>query len=226
MREIKLMNYYVLMNDYKSPSIPRYLHAIIDIKKQVNDKWNYEGSKYSFPYYMKDPECPDELFLLCNKNIGALKFNYYKHGRAHIMSDYLLEFLKSFTTGNFICKKLLATSIKDGRVIRDDINYVHFTNKEYFLDLEKSELEEDRFGGIIPHKLVFNENVLDYDVFSINKTLLSGYIFLSEIATEKFKEKGIKGLKLVNLDEAFKEYSIDYRYDIESSKKRVKRKLP
>ncbi|WP_408673139.1 Imm43 family immunity protein, partial [Xenorhabdus szentirmaii] len=41
------------MNDYKSSLIPRYLHALVDTKKQVNENWDYEGSDYSFPYYMK-----------------------------------------------------------------------------------------------------------------------------------------------------------------------------
>ncbi len=30
------MNYYVLMNDYNSSLMPRYLHAIVDTEKQIN----------------------------------------------------------------------------------------------------------------------------------------------------------------------------------------------
>ncbi|MDE9536763.1 hypothetical protein KKJ14_19610 [Xenorhabdus bovienii] len=98
------MNYYMLMNDYKSSLIPRYLHAIVDVKKQVNKNWDYEGSDYSFPYDMEQPDCPEKLFLLCNRNIGALKFNYYRHSRAHLMSDYFFDFLKPFRMSDFICK--------------------------------------------------------------------------------------------------------------------------
>ncbi|PHM55865.1 Imm43 family immunity protein [Xenorhabdus sp. KK7.4] len=220
------MNYYVLMNDYKSSLIPRYLHAIVDTNKQVNENWDYEGSKHSFPYYMKDPKCPNELFLLCGQNIGALKFNYYKDGHGHIMSDSFLELLTSFRITDFFHRKLLATAINNGEIIRNDMNYMYLTQKDNLLDLEKSELEEDRFGSLMPHKLVFNENVLNYDVFSIDRTLLSGYIFLSEIAAEKLKKERIAGLKLIKSDDAFKEYDIDYGYDIGSSRKRVKRKLP
>ncbi|MDC9623800.1 Imm43 family immunity protein [Xenorhabdus sp. XENO-7] len=220
------MNYYMLMNDYKSSLIPRYLHAIVDIKKQVNENWDYEGSDYSFPYDMEQPDCPEQLFLLCNRNIGALKFNYYRYSRAHIMSDSFFEFLKSFRMSDFFCKKLLATSIKDGEIIRDDLNYMYFTNNNDFLDLDKSKLEEDRYRGVIPHKLVFNEKVLNYDIFSITGTLLSGHIFLSEMAAEKFFKKKIAGLKLIKLDNSFKEYCLDYGYDIELNRKRVKKKLP
>ncbi|MBD2823004.1 hypothetical protein ID852_20575, partial [Xenorhabdus sp. 42] len=178
------------------------------------------------PYYMKDPECPSKLFLLCGRNAGALKFNYYKDGHGHIMSDSFLELLESFRITDFFHKKLLATSIKDGKIIRDDFNYIYLTQKDNFLDLEKSELEEDRFGSLMPHKLAFNETALNYDVFSIDRTLLSGYIFLSEIAAEKIENKKIAGLKLIKLDNAFREYDIDYGYDIENSRKRIKRKLP
>lgn len=83
--------YYVLMNDYNSSLTPRYLHALIDTKKQINDKWEYEGSKYSFPYYMKSIDCLDDLFLLCQNKIGALKFLFYHHGVAQIVSnDFLM----------------------------------------------------------------------------------------------------------------------------------------
>ncbi|WP_420875370.1 Imm43 family immunity protein, partial [Photorhabdus aegyptia] len=60
-------------------------------KKQVNNNWDYNGSEYSFPYYMKEPECPNKLFLLCNKNIGSLRFNYYNHGANHIVSDNFID---------------------------------------------------------------------------------------------------------------------------------------
>ncbi|WP_275383695.1 Imm43 family immunity protein [Xenorhabdus bovienii] len=121
---------------------------------------------------------------------------------------------------------MIKISIKDGETIRDDLNYIYFTNNDDFLDFDKSKLEEDRYRGVIPHKLVFSEKVLSYDIFAITGTLLSGHIFLSEMVAEKFFEKKIAGLKLIKSEDAFKEYCLDYGYDIEINKKRAKRRLP
>ncbi|CDG96433.1 Imm43 family immunity protein [Xenorhabdus bovienii] len=219
------MNYYVLMNDYKSSLIPRYLHALVDTKKQVNENWDYEGSDYSFPYYMKELECPDSLFLLCNRNVGALNFNYYFHGSGHIASNKFIDLFNDLKTCEIISKNLIATSIKDGSVIRDDFNYLYFIGNDDFLDLNNSELEEDRSGSLMPHKLIIN-NPSNIDVFTIRSTLLADFLIFSESAVEKFLKMKISGVKIVPLDEAFKNYCLDYGYDIGSSRKRVKRKLP
>ncbi|MCC8381408.1 Imm43 family immunity protein [Xenorhabdus sp. PB30.3] len=219
------MNYYVLMNDYKSSLIPRYLHALVDTKKQVNENWDYEGSDYSFPYYMKNSECPNSLFLLCNRNAGALKFNYYFHGSGHIASDKFIDLFSGLKTSKIISKRLIATSIKDGSIIRDDLNYLYFIGSDDFLDLKNSELEEDRSGSLMPHKLTIN-NPSNIDAFTIQSTLLADFLILSEPAVERLLKMKISGLKIVHIDEAFKNYCLDYGYDIGSSRKRVKRKLP
>lgn len=183
------MTYYVIMNDYASSVMPKYLHAIVDVKKQVNEDWEYEGSEYSFPYYLTDASCPDGLFLLCNKSIGSLKFDYYNHSRAHIFSDVFKNLIYNKRSIHYISKKLSAISIKDGSVLRNDLNYVYFPCGNELLDLNLSELEEDRFGDLIPHKLVFSPLASNYDVFSIRKSLLGGYIFVSDNLASEIKSK-------------------------------------
>ncbi|MCW7550941.1 Imm43 family immunity protein [Photorhabdus sp. APURE] len=219
------MNYYILMNDYTSSIMPRYLHAIVDTKKQVNNNWDYNGSEYSFPYYMKEPECPNQLFLLCNKDIGALKFNYYNHGASHIASDNFIDLFSDLKICEVISKKLIATSIKDGNTLRDDFNYMYFIGDDTFLDSNRSELEEDRLGSLIPHKLTIN-NPYCIDVFTLRSTLLADFLFLSEYAAEILVKKKVSGVKIIKLDDAFKNYCIDYGYDIERKRKKIKKKLP
>ncbi|MDE8744661.1 Imm43 family immunity protein [Pectobacterium polaris] len=216
--------YYVLMNDYSSSLIPRYLHALIDTKKQVNEKWEYEGSKHSFPYYIKDVNCPDDLFLLCRNNIGALKFSFYHHGVAQIVSNELFDIINNAKASNFHSRKLIATSIKDGGVLRSDLRYIYFSGEEQLIDFSKSKLEEDRIGSLVPYDLIFHDSAFDYDIFSINKTLLAGFLFVSESVADLASK--IKGIKVIPIDKALDNYCIDYKYDLEGNKKRVRKKLP
>lgn len=216
--------YYVLMNDYGSSLVPRYLQAIIDTVKQVNEKWEYEGSKYSFPYFMKERECPENLFLLCRSTIGKLSFSFYHHGVAQILSDDFSELIESSRKSKHYSRNMTATSIKDGEVLRDDLRYYHFSGEEGFIDFSKSKIEEDKIGNLIPYNLVFNDNSLNYDVFSINDTLLAGFLFVSESIAELSSK--IKGVKVVPLDKALEVYCVDYKYDLDSNRKKIKKKLP
>ncbi|HFE3558348.1 TPA: Imm43 family immunity protein [Enterobacter hormaechei] len=38
---------------------------------------------------MTDDACKDSIYLLCNKNVGALKFDYYKKDFGHLMDKSL-----------------------------------------------------------------------------------------------------------------------------------------
>ncbi|MCG8711023.1 hypothetical protein JHU04_004361 [Brenneria sp. 4F2] len=223
MWENELM-YYILMNDYGSSLIPRYLHVIVDFKKQVNDKWEYESSKESFPNYMLESTCPNTLYLLCRKDVGALKFSYYNHGMGHIMSKDFFEKINSIETSHFVAKDMIATSIKDGSVLRDDLKYVYFLGNEDFIDISKSKLEEDKRGNLVPYDISFNKSVTKYGLFSINKTLLHHFLFLSELSVDVFSK--VNGLKIVPLNSALNNYCSDYGYDLEGNKKRVRKKLP
>lgn len=215
---------YVLMNDYSSSLVPRYLNGIIDSRKQVSDKWMYESSKYSFPYDLRDSECPEKLFLLCKGNIGALAFYFYHHGVAQIVSSDVSDFIKSKTVSHHYSRSLEATSIKDGHTLRDNLQYYYFSGKDKFVDFSHSSLEEDKVGNLIPHNLVLFDKCQEYDLFTIDETLLAGFLIVSESAAEYFRN--IKGIKVVAVQDAFKHYCIDYKYDIASKRKVVRRKLP
>ncbi|AWK40320.1 hypothetical protein AA106_21020 [Photorhabdus laumondii subsp. laumondii] len=226
MWESKLMNYYVLMNDYNSSLMPRYLHAIVDTENQINEKWDYEGSRHDIPYYLLDKECPNTLYLLCNKNIGKLWFNYYQHNMAHILSDRFFDIINEFKLSDHVLKKLIATSIKDGKTINNSLNYLFFTDKELFLNEKYSILEKDKYGNLIPHKLSFHNESLNYDIFSIRTTLLAGFIFISEKVANRLIKENIKRIKLIKLDEVLNHYCVDFKYDIKANVKKGKIKLP
>lgn len=216
--------FYLMMNDYNSSVIPRYLHALIDYRKQINCDWDYESSDQSFPEFMLDGSCPDSLFLLCRKGAGALKFDYYKHGAGHIVSNKLFDVIKKLKMSHYIVKKLVATSIKDGAIIRDDLNYIYFVGGERFINVDSSSLEEDKRGNIIPGNLVFNSTANEYDVLSIIKTLFHNFIFVNEVGLGSLKN--FKGIKFVPTGDALNEYCKDYRYDLQGNKKLKKIILP
>ncbi|MCW7764664.1 Imm43 family immunity protein [Photorhabdus luminescens] len=154
----------------------------------MNEKWDYEGSRYNMPYYLLDTECPNTLYLLCNKNIGKLGFNYYQHNMAHILSDRFFDIINEFKLSVHVLKKLIATSIKDGETINSSLNYLFFTDKALFLNEKNSILEKDKDGNLIPHKLSFHNESLNYDIFSIRTTLLAGFIFISEKVDNKLSK--------------------------------------
>ncbi|MBP2835155.1 hypothetical protein J8658_03965 [Dickeya zeae] len=218
------MMYYAIMNDYKSSLIPRYLHALVDDKKQVNDSWEYDASIHSYPEFIADPQCPESIYLLCRKDVGALSFSYYKHGMGHIVSGDVSDVLMRLNTSGFYCKKMIATSIGSGDVLRDDFRYFYFVGDEGLIDLNASQIEEDKRGRKIPYNITFNDQAKNYDVFTIRETVLRGFLFVSSNVVSCFEN--IKGLKLVPLDKVLDNYCIDYGYDLAGNKKITKRKLP
>ncbi len=226
MREDDLMKYYVLMNNFLTAATPEFIYGVIDTERRVKVNGVLEGSKKSFPYYLKDTQCPDQLFLLCEKTHDELSFDYYKLGSAHIISDRFFNLLKSLKSSKYLAKKLTAVSIENDATIRSDLNYVYFIDDINFIDEELSKLEDDKFGNIIPHTLAINSHASKYDFFSINKTLLSGYIFLTELTATKISNAPLDGIKIVDLKDAFKHHCADYHYDIELSRKPTKKKLP
>ncbi|WP_256125365.1 Imm43 family immunity protein [Photorhabdus luminescens] len=182
------------MNDYNSSLMPRYPHAIVDTEKKINEKWDYEGSRHDMPYYLLDKECPNTLYLLCNKNIGKLGFNYYQHNMDCVLSDRFFYIINEFKLSVSVLKKLISTSIK--------------------------------YRSLIPHKLSFHNESLNYDIFSIRTTLLAGFIFISEKVANKFSKENIKRIKPIKLDEVFNHYCVDFRYGIKTNIKKGKIKLP
>lgn len=215
--------YYVIMNDFNSSFMPKYLHALVDDKKQINSSWEYNSSEHSYPEYLIDPECPKDIYLLCRKDVGALKFSYYKHGMGHIISDAMFNIFDQFNKSGLSSRELIATSIGNGEVLRSDLNYVYFFGGEGLVDLKNSEIEEDKRGRKVPYNLVFNEKAKIYDIFTIRETVLRGFLFVSSAVASELES--VKGIKLVPQDEVLINYCVDYGYDIQENKK-TNRKLP
>nr|WP_283258240.1 Imm43 family immunity protein [Photorhabdus luminescens] len=83
-----------------------------------------------------------------------------------------------------------------------------------------------KYRSLIPHKLSFHNESLNYDIFSIRTTLLAGFIFISEKVANKFSKENIKGINPIKLDEVLNHYCVDFRYDIKANVKKGKIKLP
>ncbi|MFZ5230787.1 Imm43 family immunity protein [Enterobacter bugandensis] len=113
----------------------------------------------------------------------------------------------------------------NGQALRDDFKYVYFPSGDV-IDEEKSILEEDKFGGIIPFKIEFKDDALEYDILSLNDTLLSGFIIVKQEVKEFIESKGFRGVKLVPLENALNVFCEDYFYEIDSNRKRKGNKLP
>ncbi|MBN4659225.1 hypothetical protein H4F44_25925, partial [Escherichia coli] len=94
-----------------------------------------------------------------------------------------------------------------------DFKYVNFPGGDV-IDEEKSILEEDKFGDIIPIKIEFKDDVLEYDILSFNDTLLGGFIIIKQEVKEVIESKDLRGVKLVRLENALDVFCEDYFYEI------------
>lgn len=221
----ELMSYYVIMNDFESSLMPRNLQGMVDERLQVNENWEIEGSAFSFPYRITDDACPDHIYLLCNKNVGALKFDYYKKDFGHLMDKSLFSIFENYKHNVFFGRDITPVSIGNGQVLRDDFKYVYFPGGDV-IDEDKSILEEDKFGDTIPFKIEFKDDALENDILSLNDTLLGGFIIVKQEVKEVIDSKGFRGLKLVTLENALDVFCEDYFYEIDSNRKRKGNKLP
>ncbi len=77
-----------------------------------------------------------------------------------------------------------------------DFKYVYFPGGDV-IDEEKSILEDDKFGDIIPFKIELKDDALEYDILSFSDTLLGGFIIIKQEVKEVIESKGFRGLKLV-----------------------------
>ncbi|HEM8662621.1 Imm43 family immunity protein [Klebsiella aerogenes] len=213
------MSYYIIMNDFDSSLVPRNLQGVVDENLKINENWKIESSIYSFPYRITDDACPENIFLLCEKNVGALKFDYYKKDYGHFLSKEMFDIFSKFTCSTFFNRKITPVSIGNGHVLRDYFRYVYFPGNG-ILDEKKSLLEEDKFGDIIPFEIKFNASASQYDIFSFRETLLGGYIIINGKVKETIQEKGGKGMKFVAIENALDVFCKDYFYDVESNRKK------
>lgn len=219
------MCYYVIMNDFKSTLMPRNLQGIVDEKLKIDVNWEVEGSDFSFPYRIKDDACPEHIFLLCNKDVGALKFDYYKKDFGHLIDKSLFSIFENYNHNVFFDRDITPVSIGNGQILRDDFKYVYFSG-DNVIDEEKSILEEDKFGDIIPFKIEFKDDALAYDILSFSDTLLGGFIIIKQEVKEAIEKKRFRGLKFVRLENALDVFCEDYFYEIDSNRKRKRNKLP
>ncbi|KZR35254.1 MULTISPECIES: Imm43 family immunity protein [Enterobacter] len=219
------MSYYVIMNDFDSSLMPRNLQGMVDERIQIDENWEIEGSAFSFPYRITDDACPDRIYLLCNRNVGALKFDYYKKDFGHLMNKSLFSILENHKHNVFFDRDITPVSIGNGQALRDDFKYVYFPGGDV-IDEEKSFLEEDKFGDIIPFKIEFKDDALEFDILSLNDTLLGGFIIVKQEVKEVIESKGFRGVKLVPLENALDVFCEDYFYEIDSNRKRKSNKLP
>lgn len=221
----ELMSYYVIMNDFESSLMPRNLQGTVDERLQIDENWKIEGSLFSFPYRITDDACPERIYLLCNKNVGALKFDYYKKDFGHLMDKSLFSILENYKHNVIFDRDITPVSIGNGQVLRDDFKYVYFPGVDV-IDEEKSILEDDKFGDIIPFKIELKNDAIEYDIFSFSGTLLGGFIIIKKKVKEVIESKGFRGLKLVQLENALDVFCEDYFYEIDSNRKRKGNKLP
>lgn len=113
------MSYYIIMNDFDSSLVPRNLQGVVDENLKLNESWKVESSIYSFPYRITDDACPENIFLLCEKNIGALKFDYYKKDYDHFLSKEMFDVFSKFTCSTFFERKITPVSVGNGHVLRE-----------------------------------------------------------------------------------------------------------
>jgi hypothetical protein len=162
---------------------------------------------------------------LCNKNVGALKFDYYKKDFGHLMDKSLFSIFENYKHNVFFGRDITPVSIGNGQVLRDDFKYAYFPGGDV-IDKDKSILEEDKFGDTIPFKIEFKDDALENDILSLNDTLLGGFIIVKQEVKEVIDSKGFRGLKLVPLENALDVFCEDYFYEIHSNRKRKGNKLP
>lgn len=83
-----MSNLYLVMNDYNENE--RFFKGVFDIKKTYPVK----ESKYDFPYYIEDENCPDDIFLNLEED-KEISFDYRKE-QGHIFSSNLWEIISKF----------------------------------------------------------------------------------------------------------------------------------
>lgn len=218
-RSLAMSKLYLIMNDYNETE--RYLKGVFD----VNKTYPVKASKYDFPYYIEDENCPDDVFLNLEED-KEISFDYRKE-QGHIFSSAFCGVISKFRMPNRYIKKLSICCGGESVSADKKYKYVFFPPHD-FINYKESILLDVTRGSLVPNKIIFNENSLsDYDVFQLSSKVVIGLrLVINEDVKLSIEKNGFTGFKIVPLEQALSEYCKDYYFEPNRVLKKVKAKLP
>ncbi|MBC3215117.1 Imm43 family immunity protein [Serratia fonticola] len=218
-RSLAMSNLYLVMNDYNENE--RFLKGVFDVVKTYPVK----ESKYYFPYYLEDENCPDDVFLNLEED-KEISFDYRKE-QGHIFSSNLWELMSKFRMPEKYIKNLSISCCGESIASDKTYKYVFFPPHD-FIDYKESMLLDVTRGSLVPNKIIFkNSSLNDYDVFQLSSKIVIGLrLVINEDVKLSIENNGFTGFKIVPLEQALAEYCKDYSFDPNRVLKKVKAKLP
>ncbi|WP_447869880.1 Imm43 family immunity protein [Serratia fonticola] len=218
-QSLAMSNLYLVMNDYKENE--RFFKGVFDINKTYPVK----ESKYDFPYYIEDENCPDDIFLNLEED-KEISFDYRKE-QGHIFSSNLWEIISEFRMPEKYIKNLSISCCGESIASDKTYKYVFFPPHD-FIDYKESMLLDVTRGSLVPNKIIFkNSSLNDYDVFQLSSKIVIGLrLVINEDVKLSIENNGFTGFKIVPLEQALAEYCKDYSFDPNRVLKKVKAKLP
>lgn len=170
-------------------------------------------------------------------DIIPLHFDYTMHD-GHIVSKRILDVINKYRLADSIQRKISVWM--QGEKIEKDFYHIFFERitqrgrddrYEHLVvfDKEKSEFERGKMNMVIPTgEIVLTENANNYDCFELQSSIkgIQGNLVIDEELANELITLNAKGIKLVPLQEAFKEYCKDWGVDASSLIIKKKRTMP
>ncbi|MEX2951071.1 Imm43 family immunity protein [Serratia fonticola] len=218
-RSLAMSKLYLVMNDYNENE--RFLKGVFDIKKTYPVK----ESKYDFPYYIEDENCPDNIYLNLEED-KEISFDYRKD-QGHVFSSNLWELISKFRMPEKYIKNLSISCCGESVTSDKKYKYVFFPAHD-FINYKESVLLDVTRGSLVPNKIIFNESSLnDYDIFQLGSKVVIGLrLVINESVKLAIEKNGFTGFKIIPLGQALAEYCKDYNFEPNGVLKRNKAKLP
>lgn len=224
----------MLMSDLSSEFYPDYQLGVFQSNPGVNVPVG--GSDISL--YKLDSS--EQLIYWNFDEKFKMEFDYLKQD-GHIFSDRVLKIFEKYSLADSVKRRLdvwMAGGLMKynyGHLYFDGVTKIgraeRYEHLEFF-DVEKSVFEDGIIHGlktkISTGDIVLTDNALNFDCFQLNSSLayISSHLVVTHRLANSLSKRGIRGAKLVPLNNAFKVYCDDYGISLSKIMKKRRPNIP
>lgn len=209
---------FYAMEKQVGEGVPIFFNAVLAEKYDESNpmpEMNYEWCRRKG----ENPvDFPEKLFLICKEKL--LNFDYITYFKGFIVSEVFLNIFKKYSSMlGFQEVPLIVISYKGQSVTDKKYYYLSPYKKEKWVDYEQSQFtvlkgkkREDVIssdGAFIEkfQTILLKETEINQDVFPLKGSLLTRYLFCSDLFKTEIEKENLVGINFIRIEELPEHYN-------------------
>ncbi|WP_186438254.1 Imm43 family immunity protein [Cohnella terricola] len=201
--------------------VPMSLNAVLAEEFNDNNPMPDMNYEWTISHGTEKVRFPEHLFLVCKEKI--LSFDFYADFDGYIVSDdFLRIFLKYMLIDDYQMIPLETLSWKGTQITDKKYHYLVPNKKETWIDYNHSKYDVDegktkeqvisRDGAFVRkfEEIILKESEVDKEVFVLKGSLLTRFLFCSEIFKNEIEKEHLVGVDFIPIEELPAYYNKKY----------------